>query len=106
MSFLPESETIFRTKKNHLSRRRGSGAVQPGAPPRRNATMKKPIPVREFARPTFRPALEPLESRLTPSTYTVSSLADSGEDSLRAAITSVNADTAPDEIDFSVAGVI
>jgi hypothetical protein len=55
---------------------------------------------------SFRPRLESLETRLTPTTYTVSSLADSGEGSLRAAITSVNADAAADEIDFSVAGVI
>jgi hypothetical protein len=50
--------------------------------------------------------LEFLETRLTPTTYTVSSLADSGAGSLRAAITSVDADTTADEIDFSVAGVI
>jgi hypothetical protein len=55
---------------------------------------------------TFRPRLETLETRLTPTTYTVSSLADSGAGSLRAAITSVNADNTLDEIDFSVAGVI
>jgi hypothetical protein len=57
-------------------------------------------------RSTIRPRLESLETRLTPTAYTVSSLADSGEGSLRAAITSVNGDTSPDEIDFSVAGVI
>ncbi len=68
--------------------------------------MKKPIPVREYSRPTFRPRLEPLETRLTPTTYTVSSLADSGPGSLRAAITSVNGDSTADVIDFSVAGVI
>ena len=55
---------------------------------------------------TFRPHLESLETRLTPTTYTVSSLADSGDGSLRAAIMSVNADTTADKIDFSVAGVI
>src|SRR5258708_29525646 len=58
------------------------------------------------SRTTFRPRLESLETRLTPATFTVSSLADSGAGSLRAAITSVNADTTADEIDFSVAGVI
>jgi hypothetical protein len=70
--------------------------------------MKKRAPVRRFPRLTFRPRLESLETRLTPTTYTVSSLADSGTGSLRAAITSVNADSAADqdEIDFSVAGVI
>ena len=55
---------------------------------------------------SFRPNLERLETRLTPALYKVTSLADSGDGSLRAAITSVNADTTPDEIDFSVAGVI
>jgi hypothetical protein len=68
--------------------------------------MKKPTPVRESIRSTFRPRIESLETRLTPTTYTVSSLADSGAGSLRAAITSVNGDTTPDEIDFSVAGVV
>ncbi|HQU45931.1 MAG TPA: DUF4214 domain-containing protein [Pirellulales bacterium] len=68
--------------------------------------MKKPIPVRKSPRPTFRPSLECLEKRLTPSNYTVSSLADSGPGSLRAAITSVNGDDTPDVIDFSVAGAI
>ncbi len=61
---------------------------------------------RRRSRPTFRPRLESLETRLTPTTYTVSSLADSGAGSLRAAITSVNGDTSADVIDFSVAGVI
>jgi hypothetical protein len=55
---------------------------------------------------TLRPCLESLETRLTPTTYTVSSLAGSGPGSLLAAITSVNGDNTPDEIDFSVAGVI
>ncbi len=66
----------------------------------------KNTPVLRRFRPTFRPYLESLETRLTPTTYTVSSLADSGAGSLRAVITSVNDDTTPDEIDFSVAGVI
>ena len=68
--------------------------------------MNKLAPFRKSTRPTFRPRLEWLETRLTPATYTVSSLADSGAGSLRAAITSANADATPDEIDFSVAGVI
>ncbi|HVX12701.1 MAG TPA: DUF4214 domain-containing protein [Pirellulales bacterium] len=41
-----------------------------------------------------------------PTAYTVSNLDDSGAGSLRAAITSVNGDTTPDAINFSVAGVI
>lgn len=68
--------------------------------------MKKLTPLRKSPRGTFRPSLECLERRLTPSTFTVSSLADSGPGSLRAAITGVNGDTMPDVIDFSVAGVI
>ncbi len=67
--------------------------------------MKKTVS-RRRSRPTFRPFLESLEARLTPTTYTVSSLADAGAGSLRAAITSVNADTTADVIDFTVAGVI
>ncbi len=68
--------------------------------------MKKPFSVRKSTRPIFRPHLESLEARLTPTTYTVSSLADSGPGTLRAAITNVNGDQTSDEIDFSVAGVI
>ncbi len=68
--------------------------------------MEKPTLVRKSTRHPFRPCLESLETRLTPATYTVSSLADSGAGSLRAAITSVNGDPSPDVIDFSVAGVI
>ncbi len=67
--------------------------------------MKNTVSLRR-SRTAFRPRLESLETRLTPTTYTVSSLADSGAGSLRAAITSANAVTTADEIDFSVAGVI
>ena len=60
------------------------------------------------SRTSLCPSLELLETRLTPTTFTVFSLADSGDGSLRAAITSVNGDPPglADEIDFSVAGVI
>jgi hypothetical protein len=72
--------------------------------------VKKSLPVRKLARPnarpTFRPCLEYLESRLTLSAYTVSNLADAGPGSLRAAITSVNGDSTADVIDFSVSGII
>jgi hypothetical protein len=68
--------------------------------------MKKPTLVRKSTGHSFRPCLESLETRLTPATYSVSSLADSGAGSLRAAITSVNGDSTADVIDFSVAGVI
>jgi hypothetical protein len=67
--------------------------------------MDKALSRRRF-RTSYRPSLEFLETRLTPTTYTVNTLADSGDGSLRAAITSANADTTPDEIDFSVTGVI
>ena len=61
---------------------------------------------RRRSRLTLRPCLESLETRLVPTTFTVATWADSGDGSLRAAITSVNADTTADEIDFSAAGVI
>ena len=61
---------------------------------------------RRCSRSSFRRHLESLESRLTPTTFTVSTLADSGAGSLRAAITSVNQDKTGDVINFSVAGVI
>jgi hypothetical protein len=67
--------------------------------------MKNLIPVRKSTRATFRPCLESLENRFTPTTFNVTSLADSGEGSLRAGIASVNSLQA-NEIDFSVAGVI
>ncbi len=47
------------------------------------------------------PRLEALEARLTPSTFTVTNLADSGPGSLRAAITAANAHAGPDVIDFA-----
>lgn len=68
--------------------------------------MKKSTATRQSAQLTFRPTLEYLEKRLNLSTFTVSNLAGSGAGSLRAAITSVNADNTPDVIDFSVAGII
>lgn len=71
----------------------------------RLAMMKKQMSDRKPKRATFRPRFENLAARLTPTTYTVSSLADSGDNTLRAAIASVNGDTTPDEIDFSVADV-
>src|SRR5205809_273906 len=70
-------------------------------PPRRPA----PRPAR------FRPRLEPLETRLAPTVYTVTSAADSGAGTPRAAIqsanthaNSLNAAGAPDEIRFGVQG--
>ncbi len=54
----------------------------------------------------FRPSLELLETRLTPSTFTVANLNDSGTGSLRQAIMDANSLSGPDIIDFSVAGTI
>ena len=55
-----------------------------------------------------RPALrvEQLEDRVVPSTFTVTSLADSGAGSLRAAITQADASTGPSTINFAVTGTI
>ncbi len=52
--------------------------------------------------------LELLEGRVVPSTITVTSLADSGPGTLRAAITQADQDTTPDTITFdpSVTGTI
>ena len=67
----------------------------------------KSASARRRSQTAFRPSLELLETRLTPTTYNVSTLADSGDGFLLlAAITSVNGDTTADEIDFSVAGVM
>jgi hypothetical protein len=46
-------------------------------------------------------SVEHLEDRTVPSTFTVHNLADGGPDSLRAAITSANANPGADEIDFA-----
>jgi hypothetical protein len=48
----------------------------------------------------FVPALEVLEGRTLPSTFTVLNLADSGDGSLRAAVLAANANPGPDVIDF------
>ena len=52
----------------------------------------------------YRPRVEPLEDRLLPSTFPVTSFNDSGPGSLRAAILSVNADPSLslDTIDFKL----
>ncbi len=51
-------------------------------------------------------AVELLEDRVVPSTFTVANLADSGAGSLRQAILSANAHPGSDAIDFAVAGTI
>src|SRR5262245_40253933 len=50
----------------------------------------------------FRPALEPLEDRVVPAAFVVTSLADSGADSLRAAIEAANALPDADTISFAI----
>src|ERR1700719_3084358 len=46
--------------------------------------------------------LQPLEDRLTPSTFTVTNTNDSGTGSLRAAITDANNHAGADVIDFEI----
>lgn len=55
---------------------------------------------------THRLNVEALEDRLTPSTFTVTNLLDSGPDSLRAAVASANANPGPDAIDIAATGTI
>ena len=55
---------------------------------------------------THQLGVEALEDRLTPSTFTVTNLLDSGPDSLRAAVASANANPGPDAIDFATTGTI
>jgi hypothetical protein len=52
------------------------------------------------------PVLELLESRLTPSTFTVATLNDAEAGSLRQAILDANSNPGADVIDFSTAGII
>ena len=61
---------------------------------------------RETARRRYRPVLEVLEDRVTPSTFLVTNVNDNGAGSLRAAMLQVNRDTVSqvDVIDFKIAG--
>ena len=57
-------------------------------------------------RPATRLHLEALDDRCLPSTFTVTSLLDSGAGSLREAVTAANANPGADTIDFGVTGSI
>ncbi len=74
-------------------RRFGTGSASPG-----RASRAKSQP--------FQPRVERLEDRTVPSTFTVSTLADSGPGSLRQAILDANANPGADLIDFAVAGTV
>ncbi len=52
----------------------------------------------------FAPSLEPLEDRLAPATFTVTTTADAGAGSLRQALQSANALTGADAIEFNIPG--
>src|SRR5690242_1745573 len=68
---------------------------------------RSPKPRRPTSRAArwFLPGLEPLESRLAPATFTVTSLADSGAGSLRQAVLDANAATgATNTIRFALPG--
>ncbi len=54
-------------------------------------------------RPAFRPRIEALEDRLTPTTFTVTNANNGGTGSLRAAIVAANALAGADTITFSIA---
>ena len=54
----------------------------------------------------FRAELEALETRVTPSTFTVSTTADSGAGSLRQAITDANTAGGSNTINFTITGII
>ena len=49
-------------------------------------------------------SLESLEDRLAPATFTVTTTADAGAGSLRAAITAANASAGADSIEFDIPG--
>ena len=55
---------------------------------------------------SFVPTLYKLENRIVPSTFTVSSLANSGAGTLRQAIISANSNPGPDSITFTTTGII
>src|SRR5262245_35124023 len=70
----------------------------PCGPGRLHPKRPKRVPL---ARQAFVPRLEALEDRTVPSTFTVTTLADDGPGSLRAAITAANANPGADAIRFA-----
>jgi hypothetical protein len=92
MSYLTSSLAVFRSVSHRLLGSALSTRVRAG--PRR--------------RPARAWLVEPLEGRVVPATITVTSLADAGAGTLRAAIEQANLDTARDTITFapSVTGTI
>jgi hypothetical protein len=69
-------------------------------PSKWNPSGRRSRPKAPSRRP-FLPALEALEDRAVPSTFTVTNLADSGPGSLRAAITAANGNPGADVIQFA-----
>src|SRR5262249_44772034 len=71
--------------------------------PQRGFRMRRSTLIRSrFQAPRRpRPALEALEDRALPSTFTVTNLADGGPGSLRAAVTSANTTPGADSIQFA-----
>src|SRR5580765_6565975 len=74
-------------------------------------SLKSRPPVATFRRSTHRTltprlGVETLDDRCLPSTFTVTNLLDSGAGSLRAAVTSANANPGADTIDFATTGTI
>ncbi len=65
-------------------------------------SRSKSQPITRDAR-RYRPTLELLEDRLAPAIFTVTSAADAGANTLRAAILSANALAGPDTINFNIA---
>src|SRR4051812_14239999 len=74
-------------------------------------SLKSRPSVATFRRTPHRPrtprlAVEVLDDRCLPSTFTVTNLLDSGAGSLRAAVAAANANPGADTIDFATTGTI
>ncbi len=85
--------TRLRSSLTGLFRSTRSEHVEGGVPPRHRACL-----------PPRRTGIETLEARIAPATFTVTTAADSGAGSLRAAIGSANADAVADTILFNIPG--